>query len=274
MAAVQNALPPDSEWELGRSPHQDELHSEDAEGFDRLLRSLDDFHFRGQLRTFAREHCGAFAAAAAEAASGEGHSHLCHGLHLQYRALFDAHIERFLRSEDIEVQDFLDYARQRSEAPAAERRGWNAFLAEITASEDYSRFAQLMSAAAAQQRAEADQAANSFELPEVGSASVALGAASEAVSDPNVVAAAEASVVGAADAAAYYYYYATDGQQYGPATAEDMARCWTSGLLDDSCLVFFPGLATWTPLAQLPDLRCYLGNCVQELIPPPPPLPG
>eukprot|EP00747_Dinoflagellata_sp_TGD_P201509 gnl/TRDRNA2_/TRDRNA2_74992_c0_seq1.p1 gnl/TRDRNA2_/TRDRNA2_74992_c0~~gnl/TRDRNA2_/TRDRNA2_74992_c0_seq1.p1 ORF type:complete len:256 (+),score=48.14 gnl/TRDRNA2_/TRDRNA2_74992_c0_seq1:60-827(+) len=251
------SVPDGNGWESGRGPEQDDLHPEDAEGLERMLRVLEGHRFHAEIRSFTRQNCAAFACAEAEAASGGGHSHFCHEVHLQYRSLFDREVESFLRNEGIELEEFLEFVRLRAEAPAGKRAGWNAFLAELTASEDYIRFAKLMTAAAAQQRAEAEEAQNSFELPERpaecdNSQDVAAVAAAEA--------AAAALAADAGAAACSYYYHCTDGQQYGPGTAEDIAGCWRAGLLNRESLIFFPGLTDWVQLGQLPDLLAWLGS--------------
>lgn len=230
-----------------QSAMADSVSSHDSEGYDRMLRSLTDWRFRSELRGFVRQNCTAFIGAEADAVSGEGYSHACHELHLKYKAFFDSQIEGFLASEGIEAREFLEYAHQASAAPAELRAGWNGFLAEITASEDYDRFSKLMCAAAAQQQCEADEAQRSIELPAVP--------AQFYVAEPACVAAAEAAApTDAPESHPRYHYCATDGLQHGPVSLEDLRHCWSNGFVTESCYMFVPGLTNWVTLGQMPDL--------------------
>eukprot|EP00636_Phaeomonas_parva_P016700 CAMPEP_0118857662 /NCGR_PEP_ID=MMETSP1163-20130328/4664_1 /TAXON_ID=124430 /ORGANISM="Phaeomonas parva, Strain CCMP2877" /LENGTH=1313 /DNA_ID=CAMNT_0006790999 /DNA_START=152 /DNA_END=4093 /DNA_ORIENTATION=- len=65
-----------------------------------------------------------------------------------------------------------------------------------------------------------------------------------------------------------YYYYATDGQQYGPGTVEDLQACFEGGMLDATCLVYGEGFADWITLGEIPDLMARLAPKPK---PPPPP---
>eukprot|EP00930_Biecheleria_cincta_P001828 TRINITY_DN102919_c0_g1_i1.p1 TRINITY_DN102919_c0_g1~~TRINITY_DN102919_c0_g1_i1.p1 ORF type:complete len:254 (-),score=34.21 TRINITY_DN102919_c0_g1_i1:26-787(-) len=237
-----------------RQPIQtDSMSPEDAEGFNRMMHSLTDWRFRDELRSFVRQNCNAFVGAEVEVASGGGYSHACHDIHLKYKALFDSHVERFLSSEGIDVREFLEFAHQASSAPAELRAGWNGFLAEITASEDYDRFAKLMCASAAQQQREGDEAKRSFELPEVP--------AQFYIAEPACVAAAESVVVTDAQISHdCYHYCATDGLQHGPVSLQDLRRCWRDGLVAESCYIFFPGLTNWVALGQMPDLLALVSS--------------
>ncbi|CAK0792387.1 unnamed protein product, partial [Prorocentrum cordatum] len=81
--------------------------------------------------------------------------------------LFDAQLEGFLAAEGVPREAFVALARSLSRARADYRTGWDAFLAEITASSDYGGFVALMRAAAEARRAEEFEASMSVEMAEV-----------------------------------------------------------------------------------------------------------
>ncbi|CAK0792359.1 unnamed protein product, partial [Prorocentrum cordatum] len=147
---------------------QGELLSDaDAAGFQRMLGALEEVHFRARLRAFVGEHCVGFAHAGSLEADGLGHPLEWTALHRQYQELFDAQLEGFLAAEGVPREAFVALARSLSRARADYRTGWDAFLAEITASSDYGGFVALMRAAAEARRAEEFEASMSVEMAEV-----------------------------------------------------------------------------------------------------------
>ncbi|CAK0792361.1 unnamed protein product, partial [Prorocentrum cordatum] len=100
-------------------------------------------------------------------ADGLGHPLEWTALHRQYQELFDAQLEGFLAAEGVPREAFVALARSLSRARADYRTGWDAFLAEITASSDYGGFVALMRAAAEARRAEEFEASMSVEMAEV-----------------------------------------------------------------------------------------------------------
>mmetsp|Transcript_18946 Transcript_18946/g.53437 ORF Transcript_18946/g.53437 Transcript_18946/m.53437 type:complete len:159 (-) Transcript_18946:83-559(-) len=148
---------------VARAPRE-LMPAEDAEGFERMLEALDDPHFRATIRAFVHDHCEAFAEAAELDASGTGHPLAWTELHGGYRALFDAQLEGFLAGEGVPREAFLKLARRLSKASAPWRAGWEAFLAEVTASEDYGAFVAAMREAGVRLRATKVEAARTVEL--------------------------------------------------------------------------------------------------------------
>ncbi|CAK0792377.1 unnamed protein product, partial [Prorocentrum cordatum] len=152
----------------GLAPAATELLSDaDAAGFQRMLGALEEVHFRARLRAFVGEHCVGFAHAGSLEADGLGHPLEWTALHRQYQELFDAQLEGFLAAEGVPREAFVALARSLSRARADYRTGWDAFLAEITASSDYGGFVALMRAAAEARRAEEFEASMSVEMAEV-----------------------------------------------------------------------------------------------------------
>ncbi|CAK0792386.1 unnamed protein product, partial [Prorocentrum cordatum] len=150
------------------------LSDADAAGFQRMLGALEEVHFRARLRAFVGEHCVGFAHAGSLEADGLGHPLEWTALHRQYQEfgsksseLFDAQLEGFLAAEGVPREAFVALARSLSRARADYRTGWDAFLAEITASSDYGGFVALMRAAAEARRAEEFEASMSVEMAEV-----------------------------------------------------------------------------------------------------------
>eukprot|EP00927_Polykrikos_kofoidii_P021825 TRINITY_DN20553_c0_g1_i1.p1 TRINITY_DN20553_c0_g1~~TRINITY_DN20553_c0_g1_i1.p1 ORF type:complete len:288 (+),score=48.11 TRINITY_DN20553_c0_g1_i1:74-865(+) len=228
----------------------------DAAGFDRMVRSLDDAHFRATLRAFVKCNCLAFAEnEPTEHAAGAGYNHLCHQLFCEYKRLFDEQVTGFLASEDVACEDFIAYARALSQAPAHRRVGWETFLTDMTKSESFDKFAECMREAASRQRVETDEAARSIELPEVLQSPAAAGAAEAAAS-----AALAAEAAATARPPSVYYFVAVDGQQHGPVTADIMRSCWSSGHLTLQSYVWGGGLAGggWALLSDLPTLQSEL----------------
>mmetsp|Transcript_105908 Transcript_105908/g.282066 ORF Transcript_105908/g.282066 Transcript_105908/m.282066 type:complete len:159 (-) Transcript_105908:126-602(-) len=136
----------------------------DAEGFERMLEALEEPHFRASVRAFVREHCAAFAEAGNLDVSGTGHPLAWTELHSRYRELFDSQLEGFLTSEGVPREAFLKLARALSRAGTPWRSGWEAFLAEVTASEDYAAFVGTMREAGAHQLRETEEASRTVEL--------------------------------------------------------------------------------------------------------------
>ncbi|CAE8712425.1 unnamed protein product, partial [Polarella glacialis] len=125
-------------------------------------------HFRARLRSFVAEHCVPFAEAGELELRGEGHPLSWTELHDRYRRLFEEQLEGFLNEEGVGREAFLKLARGLSKAGPEWRKGWNAFLAEITASEDYAAFVQIMRVAGERRVAEMAELACSQEMQELG----------------------------------------------------------------------------------------------------------
>lgn len=63
------------------------------------------------------------------------------------------------------------------------------------------------------------------------------------------------------------YYYATNGTQHGPVTFEQMRSLFASRSINRDSLVWKQGMAAWTPLKDVDELKSFLGGNT------PPPLP-
>ncbi len=93
----------------------------------------------------------------------------------------------------------------------------------------------------------------------------------------------EAAAVHAAPAAhgatpSVEWWVAIDEQPVGPVGIEVVQRHWDLGEIGPESLVWFSGLAEWTPLASVPELHGHLSGEKHplpsgELLPPPPPPP-
>ncbi len=64
------------------------------------------------------------------------------------------------------------------------------------------------------------------------------------------------------------YYYATNGQQAGPVTIEQLGALFANRTINRDTLIWKSGLANWTPLQDVDELKSFLGSNT------PPPLPG
>lgn len=64
------------------------------------------------------------------------------------------------------------------------------------------------------------------------------------------------------------YYYATNGTQHGPVTFEQMRSLFASRSINRDSLVWKQGMAAWTALKEVEELKSFLGGNT------PPPLPG
>lgn len=64
------------------------------------------------------------------------------------------------------------------------------------------------------------------------------------------------------------YYYATNGTQHGPVTFEQMRSLFASRSINRDSLVWKQGMAAWTALKEVEELKTFLGGNT------PPPLPG
>ena len=54
------------------------------------------------------------------------------------------------------------------------------------------------------------------------------------------------------------YYLAINGQQQGPYTVDQVAAMIREGKVNATTLAFTRGMATWTPIAHIPELRAYV----------------
>lgn len=70
------------------------------------------------------------------------------------------------------------------------------------------------------------------------------------------------------------YYLAINGQQQGPFTVEQIIAIVRDGRADASTLAFTRGMATWTPLAHIPELRAHVAPAGTGMMPPPVPTGG
>lgn len=66
------------------------------------------------------------------------------------------------------------------------------------------------------------------------------------------------------------WYLAVNGQTKGPFTTEQMAAGIASSEVKSDSVVWFAGMQTWTPAAQVPQLAGYFAAVTP---PPPPPAP-
>ena len=104
---------------------------------------------------FVEENADEFEGAAEALADGRGHDHSLKGLHDEFLALFERDAERVLASSGHELDDFqralggLAAADSSTAPPAVEQWFVDAALSLL----DYERFARVMAAAAARQRA-------------------------------------------------------------------------------------------------------------------------
>lgn len=64
------------------------------------------------------------------------------------------------------------------------------------------------------------------------------------------------------------YYYASNGSQQGPVTFEQMRSLFASRTINRDSLVWKQGMAAWTALKEVEELKSFLGGNT------PPPLPG
>ncbi len=68
--------------------------------------------------------------------------------------------------------------------------------------------------------------------------------------------------------AAVSYYYAADGQQQGPVSFQRLQELFASRTVNRDTLIWKQGLAAWTALKDVDELKSFLGGST------PPPLPG
>lgn len=68
------------------------------------------------------------------------------------------------------------------------------------------------------------------------------------------------------------WFMAIGGQQVGPVSEAEIVANIKNGSIDPATLVFCDGMANWTPLRDVPELRAYLS--AQPPPAPPPPTPG
>jgi uncharacterized protein (TIGR00266 family) len=66
------------------------------------------------------------------------------------------------------------------------------------------------------------------------------------------------------------YYLAINGQQQGPYTVEQVAAMIRDGKVNAATLGFTRGMATWTPIAHIPELRAYVTPSGTGMVPPVP----
>ena len=67
---------------------------------------------------------------------------------------------------------------------------------------------------------------------------------------------------------AVQYFYATNGQQAGPVTMEQLSALFANRTVNKDTLVWKQGMANWTALKDVEELKAFLGGST------PPPLPG
>jgi uncharacterized protein (TIGR00266 family) len=66
------------------------------------------------------------------------------------------------------------------------------------------------------------------------------------------------------------YYLAINGQQQGPYTVEQVAAMIREGKVNAATLGFTRGMATWTSIAHIPELRAYVTPSGTGMVPPVP----
>jgi len=68
--------------------------------------------------------------------------------------------------------------------------------------------------------------------------------------------------------AAVQYFYATNGQQAGPVTLEQLSALFANRTVNKDTLIWKQGMANWSALKDVEELKAFLGGST------PPPLPG
>jgi uncharacterized protein (TIGR00266 family) len=66
------------------------------------------------------------------------------------------------------------------------------------------------------------------------------------------------------------YYLALNGQQQGPFTIDQIVAMIREGKATAATLAFTRGMATWTPIAHIPELRAYVTPSGTGMVPPVP----
>ena len=64
------------------------------------------------------------------------------------------------------------------------------------------------------------------------------------------------------------YFYAVNGTQHGPVSFEQLQALFAGRTINRDSLVWKQGMAAWTPLKEVEELKSFLGGNT------PPPLPG
>mmetsp|Transcript_79053 Transcript_79053/g.249862 ORF Transcript_79053/g.249862 Transcript_79053/m.249862 type:complete len:228 (+) Transcript_79053:94-777(+) len=145
----QGVFDPDPKYEPGSA----------ATNLGCLLYTFCEGAFVAQVRDFVRAHAGEFAPAAVPADGS--HPLRWTELHAQFRQLFEAQLDAVLARERISRKELVEYAAELQQAckklgdgdviPCSgglKVRGFQIFLSNLTASEDYSVFLEVMLAAA------------------------------------------------------------------------------------------------------------------------------
>jgi uncharacterized protein (TIGR00266 family) len=70
------------------------------------------------------------------------------------------------------------------------------------------------------------------------------------------------------------YYLAINGQQQGPYTTDQIIAMVREGTVNAGTLAFTRGMATWTPIAHIPELRAFVTPSGTGVLPPPVPAGG
>jgi uncharacterized protein (TIGR00266 family) len=68
------------------------------------------------------------------------------------------------------------------------------------------------------------------------------------------------------------WYMAIGGHPVGPVSRDDVVANLRNGTIDGSTLVYRQGLATWTPLKDVPELAVFLGGASPDATSAPPPI--
>jgi len=68
--------------------------------------------------------------------------------------------------------------------------------------------------------------------------------------------------------AAVQYFYAVNGTQTGPVSFEQLQSLFASRTVNKDTLVWKAGLAEWTPLQQIEELKSFLGGNTPPPLPP------
>ncbi|CAE7868203.1 unnamed protein product [Symbiodinium microadriaticum] len=112
---------------------------------ERLLRWFDEVDFQGQLSNFHRAHASKFL----HYEEGGPCDHSWHGLHEEYRRLYEDHLQQFLAREGMKQEDFVKLAgRYAKNLSGQEAEEWDVFLSKLTSCEEFSDFLETMKAVA------------------------------------------------------------------------------------------------------------------------------
>ncbi|WGK65922.1 SPFH domain-containing protein [Croceiramulus getboli] len=86
--------------------------------------------------------------------------------------------------------------------------------------------------------------------------------------NPQMTAGASQAVTPPPIPAAVTYFYATNGQQQGPVSFDQLRALFASRTINKDSLIWKQGMDTWKPLQEVTELKAFLGGNT------PPPLPG